>query len=246
MSKNYSVISIAAGLACAALLSFASSSAWAQRPTGQGDPQRPPQQPPPPPPPQQPPPQPQRPQPPPPPPPQDTTREQEARAHQQQEQQRIENARQEQNARDAKRIENVREQQREQERIANARKDATATDDAKNQEIIARLTAAERMHRDQLARINRLKQLALRQGQQDRIAELDGLLQRSNAAFDTELARAKGQLPPPEFARVQTMLEQGRRHDVKRRIGEEPAQRQRTAPADATRGTPPAPQRPKQ
>ena len=226
MSKNDSIISVGAGLACAAVLALASSSVFAQRPSGQ-DPQRPP---PPPPPPQQ---QPQRPQPappPPPPPPQDTTREQEARAKQQQEQQRAEAARQEQNARDQKRIENARaEQQREQERIANARKEATA-DDAKTQDIIARLTAAERVHRDQLARINRLKQLALRQGQQDRIAELDGLLQRSNAAFDTELNSAKRQLPPPEFARVQTMLEQGRRSDVKEKIGGEPP-----APAPAQR-----------
>jgi flagellar biosynthesis GTPase FlhF len=251
MSHDYKLSSIGPFLLLSAAALFAGAHpATAQRPGGQAEPQRPPPAPAP---------APTRPEPPPAPPP---TREQEtaaqqqqreanaraqqqelqqreanARAQQQQEQQRIENARQEQQARD-------------QERIANARKEAAPTrdPDPKYRSTVERLFAAEHVHREQLARINRLKQIAERQRQEQRIGDLNDLLLRSNRNFDQQLAAAKTELPEPEYNNVVAMLEQGRRREVRSMMaggggGDEGSAAQRV-PTSATQRAPTAPARP--
>jgi hypothetical protein len=224
MSKNNHFISLITSASVAAALWIGASPAMAQRPAQEA--------PPPPPPPARP----QNPTPPPPPPPQ-TSRDQQqreanARAQQQeqlraqQEQQRIENARQQQ---EQKRIENARDQQEReriekarqkdtQERIEKARQTAAAAS-ADHREIIGQLIGAERQHREQLARINRLKELAKRQGQNDRIGELDRLLLSSNSNFESKLSSAKTKLTQPEYNNTVAMLEQGRRREVRQMMG---------------------------
>lgn len=248
MSKNMSLIT---SVLCATAMSLGASPVIAQRP-GQGDP-RPAQEPPPAPPPS-------RPQPPPPPPPsrdqqdaraeQERQREANARAQQQreqeeqqraanaraqQEQQRVENARKQQ---EQQRVENARQQQ-EQERVAKARQQAAAASAASatpaNRQIIGELVAAERVHREQLARINRLKQLAQRQGQKDRVGELDRLLDQSNSKFDAQLGRAKGKLTEPEYTNTVAMLEQGRRREVRQMMGGAGETNGGATPANVTR-----------
>ena len=244
MSNQLSWITSAA---CVTALMLAGSPVVAQRPP-QNEPQRPAQEPPPTPPPAS------RPQTPPPPPPSDPNaraqqeqqrieharaqKEQERveNARAQQEQQRVENARAEQ---EQKRIENARQKQ-EEERTAHARQNAAAASAASatpaNREIISQLVAAEHAHRDQLARINRLKQIAEKQGRRDRVSELDRLLDNSNSNFDSKLKRAKGKLTEPEYTNTVAMLEQGRRREVTGLMGGAGG----TQPADATRERAPA------
>jgi flagellar biosynthesis GTPase FlhF len=224
MSNNTRPISIAASFFFATALILGASPVMAQRPaSGQGEPQRPPPAPPPPA---------TRPQTPPPPPP-DTRREENARAQQQreanaraqqqQDQQRAEKARQEQAARD-------------QARIARARQESTSAD-PKYRDTIGRLIAAERVHRQQLASINRLKQIAQRQEQTERIRELDHLLQGSNSNFERQLSAAKAELPEDQYNNTVKMLEQGRRREVKQMMGQsgDSPGTGRTPPADGTR-----------
>jgi len=259
MSNNHWITSVA----CIGALMLAGAPILAQRPA-QGEPQRPAQEPPAPPPPPA-----ARPQQPPPPPPSDPNaraqqeqqRIERARAQQeqqrienaraQQEQQRVENARAQQeqqrveNARaqqEQKRIENARQQQ-ESERVARARQSAAAASAASatpaNREIISQLIAAEHVHRDQLARINRLKQIAERQGRRDRVGELDQLLINANTNFDSTLQRAKGKLTDAEYTNTVAMLEQGRRREVQSLMGGGGG----AEPADATRERASAPSR---
>ena len=96
---------------------------------------------------------------------------------------------------------------------------------------ISQLIAAEHVHRDQLARINRLKQIAERQGRRDRVGELDQLLINANTNFDSTLQRAKGKLTDAEYTNTVAMLEQGRRREVQSLMGGGGG----AEPADATR-----------
>jgi len=253
MSKNMSLITSAL---CVAAMALIASPSTAQRPA-QSDPARPQETPPAPPP--------SRPQPPPTPPPsreqqqaeQQRQHEEQQRvenARAQQEQQRVENARAQQeqqraaNARaqqEQQRVENARQQQ-EQERAAHAREKASASAAAAtpaNREIINQLIGAEHVHRDQLARINRLKELAQRQKQPELVNELDRLLDQSNSTFQSHLDRAKGKLSEPEYTNTVAMLEQGRRREVRALMGGGEAS---PAPANTTRQTAPAPEHARQ
>lgn len=214
MSNKIMSVSIASSFLCAAALMLAASSAAAQRPSsGQGDPQRPPPQ-------DAPPPPPTRPQTPPPPPPQDARAQQQREANARAQQQQEANARAQQQ--EAQRIEKARQEQaaQDQARIARARQaQETAAADPKYRDVIGRLMAAERVHREQLARINRLKQIAQRQGQNDRVSDLDRLLVGSNKNFERALEAAKPELPEPQFSNTVAMLEQGRRREVRQMMG---------------------------
>jgi flagellar biosynthesis GTPase FlhF len=248
MSKNTSLITSAL---CVAAMALIASPSTAQRPA-QGEPARPQETPPAPPP--------SRPQPPPTPPPSrdqqtEQQRQQAEQQRQREEQQRVENARAQQeqqraaNARaqqEQQRIENARQQQ-EQERTARARQNASTTAAAAtpaNREIISQLIGAEHLHRDQLARINRLKQLAQRQNQSDRVRELDRLLDQSNSTFQSHLDRAKGKLSEPEYTNTVAMLEQGRRREVRSLMGG--GGEASTTPANTTRQATPAPEHSRQ
>jgi flagellar biosynthesis GTPase FlhF len=219
MSTEKNPRSIRVSLLCATALMIAGAPVIAQRPTGQ-DTQRPAQDAPPPPPPTRP----QTPPPAPPPPPQDARaqqqREQAARDQQQREQNARAQQQQEQQRQDQQRIEKARQEQntRDQERIAKARQDA-ANADPKTRDTINRLIAAEHVHREQLARINRLKFIAERQGQKERLGDLDRLLAESNTNFDHKLQAAKTEIPEPQYTSTVQMLESGRRREVRSMIG---------------------------
>jgi hypothetical protein len=117
--------------------------------------------------------------------------------------------------------------------------------DPANRAAVDRLIAAERTHREQLARINRLKEIAERKGQRERVTELDRLLARSNTSFDGKLKTAQAELPAPAYASTIQMLQQGRRSGVKEMMGgagQPPTQSssERAKPAPSEPGSEPA------
>ncbi len=61
-------------------------------------------------------------------------------------------------------------------------------------EILAEMRDAEKEHRERVAAINRLRQLARDEGRNDRQAELDGLEARENARHQSALRNLVGRL----------------------------------------------------
>ena len=83
---------------------------------------------------------------------------------------------------------------------------------------IKKLVIEERKHRERLAKIWQLHNLAESKGMTERVGAIYKLLQMENTRYNARLAEAHNALGDREFAAVQSKLEGGRRGDIKKLI----------------------------
>jgi hypothetical protein len=87
-----------------------------------------------------------------------------------------------------------------------------AKDEPSDKAAAHKVILEESKYRKRMAKINRLRELAKAQGNQERLAALDKLEARTNELHDRKIADAKSKLGDEKFKEVDKHLSQGRGH----------------------------------
>ena len=99
---------------------------------------------------------------------------------------------------------------------------------------VQRVIEDEAAHRDRLARIHRLRELAQADGNRERLARLDDLEREEQQVYEARRLRARESLSEQDWNTAENLVRQGGRMRVRRADAAQQAQRERAAAHNKT------------